>query len=155
MFPKCCLKMKDVHKFTAEWAQMEDKICPFQKSQRFIKSTGQSRVYPPHLSMTAWHRHGVDQYGDTLLWGGISLNLQTMGQVSPGCCWRWCGDMQITSASPKGMGLTSGELAGHTIRSMTLPARKAEAISPSLWSALMSSLYTNGLQQVMQHLDAA
>ena len=48
-------------------------------------------MYPLLLSMTAWHRHGmevylpghgVDQSGDTLLWDGIPLNLQKMGQVS-------------------------------------------------------------------------
>ena len=48
-------------------------------------------VTQPRLSITAWHRHGmevylhghgVDQSGYTLLWDGISLNLQNMGQVS-------------------------------------------------------------------------
>ena len=67
---------------------------------------------------------------------GVELesNMQSdvFNQLQPmvfGVSWRGCGDMQIASASPTGMGLRSGELAGHTIRSMPSPARNAVDVS--------------------------
>ena len=87
---KWCMKMKDVHESMAEWAQMKDKNCHSQKSQRLRCVVHRSR-WDAKLPESHWRSETGVEMGVELESHMQSAVFNQLQPMVVGVSWCWGG----------------------------------------------------------------